>query len=82
MLGFGKVTCSFCGTRVRRRDARKAQEKRGDYVCETCYALWDKSGRTCAACNTRVSGMQDLGLFVAQKGLGHADCGGVRVLRA
>jgi hypothetical protein len=28
-----------------------------------------------------VRGMQDIGFFADRQGLGHADCGGVRVLR-
>jgi hypothetical protein len=82
MLGFGTVTCAFCSSRVRRRAARRTQNDRSDYVCEACYERWDSSGRKCAACDTRVSGMQDIGLFAVQKALGHADCGGVRILRA
>jgi len=30
----------------------------------------------------RLRGIQDVGLFVDRKGLGHADCGSARVLRA
>jgi len=82
MFGLGKVTCAFCGGRVRRRTARRTQLDRSEYVCEGCYARWDTNGRKCAACNTRVSGMQDIGMFTADKKLGHADCGGVRILRA
>ena len=82
MLGFGKVTCAFCSTRVSRRGARRTQVDRSEYVCDGCYARWDSSGRKCVACDTRVSGMQDIGMFTAQKMLGHADCGGVRILRA
>ena len=82
MLGFGKVTCAFCSTRVSRRSARRTQMDRSEYVCDGCYARWDSSGRKCSACETRVSGMQDIGMFTAQKALGHADCGGVRILRA
>ena len=29
MFGLGKVTCSFCATRGRRRDARKARDGNG-----------------------------------------------------
>ena len=82
MLGFGKVTCSLCRARVSRRDARKAQAEKAEYVCGSCYARWDKARRKCAACDTPVRGMQDVGIFTDRKGLGHADCGGVRVLRA
>ena len=82
MWMFGKVTCLFCQTRVSRREARKGQDTNGAYVCGSCYARWDTAGRRCAACNTQVRGMQDVGLFIDRKGLGHADCGGVRVLRA
>jgi len=82
MFGLGKVTCSFCTTRGSRRDARKALDANGLYVCGVCYGRWDKAGRKCAACDTQVRGMQDSGMFADRKGLGHADCGGLRVLRA
>lgn len=82
MFGLGKVTCLFCSARVRRRDARRAQDAKAAFVCGECYAQWDRSGRKCPACDTQVRGMQDVGLFADRKGFGHADCGGVRVLRA
>jgi hypothetical protein len=82
MLGFGRVICLFCGTRVRRRDARRTQTAARAFVCEACWAAWDKAGRKCTACETPVRGMQDVGLFRERKALGHADCGGARVLRA
>ena len=81
MLGLGKVTCELCTTRVSRRDARRGQDSRGACVCGGCYAGWEKSGRTCVKCDTRVVGMQDVGIFFERKGLGHADCGGARLLR-
>lgn len=82
MFGLGKVTCSFCATRGSRRDARKALDANGLYVCGVCYGRWDKGGRKCAACDIQVRGMQDIGMLAERKGLGHADCGGLRVLRA
>ncbi len=82
MLGFGKVTCGFCKTPVRRRDARKAQDGSKACVCDRCYAAWETSGRKCPACNTPVHGMQDVGLMSNRSSLGHADCGGARLLRA
>jgi predicted amidophosphoribosyltransferase len=82
MLGFGRVTCLFCGTRVRRREARRAQDASRAAVCSGCWTKWDTSGRKCSACATPVRGMQDVGMFTDRKGLGHADCGGARVLRA
>jgi hypothetical protein len=82
MLGIGRVTCVVCKARVRRREARKAQDGSGAHVCGACYAQWDTGGRKCAACNTSVKGIQDVGLLVSGQGLGHADCGGVRILRA
>jgi hypothetical protein len=81
-LSLGKVTCLFCQARVRRREARRAQPTKGAYVCGGCYARWDKAGRRCVACDTAVRGVQDVGLFADRKAFGHADCGGVRVLRA
>jgi hypothetical protein len=82
MLGFGRVTCLFCGTRVSRRDARRTQNAARAFVCGACWAQWDKTGRKCTACDTPVRGMQDVGLFSDRKALGHADCGGARVVRA
>jgi hypothetical protein len=82
MFGLGKVTCSFCNARGRRRDARKALDAKGVFVCASCYAAWEKSGRKCIACDTPVRGLQDVGLFTDRKNLGHTDCGGFRVLRA
>lgn len=82
MFGLGKVTCALCGTRASRREARKAQDPSGACVCGACYGAWEGSGRRCVACDTAVRGMQDIGLFPDRKGLGHADCGGARVLRA
>lgn len=80
MFGLGKVTCSCCNSRVRRRQARKGQDAQGAYVCANCYTRWETTGRKCTACATQVRGLQDVGLFVDRRGLGHADCGGVRVL--
>ncbi len=82
MFHFGKVTCVCCGGRVPRREARRAQDATGACVCAACYAAWDRSGRRCVACGIPVRGIQDVGLFADRKGLGHADCGSARVLRA
>lgn len=80
LLGFRKVTCSCCASRVRRRQARRGVDGGNAYVCGGCYSRWEQTGRKCTACDTQVRGLQDVGLFVDKKGLGHADCGGVRVL--
>ena len=82
MLGLGKVTCDLCQERVSKRKARRGQDPRRACVCDSCYAGWEKSGRSCAKCTTRVAGMQDVGIFADPKGLGHSDCGGARLLRA
>lgn len=82
MFGLGKVTCGLCRMRVRRRDARKAQDGSGVCVCDRCYAEWEKTGQKCAACNGAVRGIQEVGLFSDRSALGHADCGGARLRRA
>ncbi len=82
MFGLGKVTCELCKARVSKREARRGQDARRASVCGGCYAGWEKAGRNCAKCGTRVVGMQDVGIFVEGSGLGHADCGGARLLRA
>ena len=80
VLGFYRVTCSCCASRVLRRHARKGMNGGNAYVCTSCYARWEQTGRKCTACDAPVRGLQDVGLFVDRKALGHADCGGVRVL--
>lgn len=82
MFGFGRVTCSFCNGGARRRDARKALGAKGVFVCASCYGRWEEAGRKCVACDSPVRGIHDVGLFPDKKNLGHADCGGLRVLRA
>jgi hypothetical protein len=82
MLGLGKVMCVCCGQRARRREARRAQDATRACVCGACFAEWDQRGRQCVACGAIVRGTQTVGLFADRRGLGHADCGGARVLRA
>ena len=82
MFGLGKVTCALCKMAVRRRDARKAQDRSGLCVCDRCYADWEKRDRKCAACNNAVRGLENAGLFSDRRRLGHAECGGARLLRA
>jgi hypothetical protein len=82
MFRFGKVTCELCKSRVPKRHARRGQDAQGACVCGACYAQWEKAGRKCVECGTSVRGMQDVGIIVARKGLGHSDCGGARLLFA
>jgi hypothetical protein len=82
MFGFGKVTCELCRSRASKRQARRGQDAHGARVCGACYTQWDKAGRKCVECGTPVRGLQDVGIFVARKGLGHSDCGGARLLYA
>jgi hypothetical protein len=82
MFGLGKVTCEFCKLRVPRRQAPRGQDARRASVCDKCYGAWEKSGKKCGECKTDVRGMQDVGIFSDARRLGHADCGGARLLRA
>lgn len=82
MFGLGKITCGSCKTQVRRREARKAQDGSRACICDRCYGEWEKTGRKCATCNDPVRGIQEVGLFRDRSALGHADCGGARLLRA
>lgn len=75
MFRFGKVTCELRKSRVPKRHARRGQDSQGACVCGACYAQWEKAGRKCVECGTSVRGMQDVGIIVACKGLGHSDCG-------
>jgi hypothetical protein len=49
------------------------------FVCGDCYQRWVSTGRKCTACETPVTGAQEVGAFVEQRTLGHADCGGLRL---
>jgi hypothetical protein len=82
MFGLGKVTCALCQSRAPKRDARRGQDAQGACVCGACYTQWEKTGRKCVECGTAVRGMQDVGIIVARKGIGHSDCGGARLLYA
>jgi len=84
MFGLGKKICVFCGQRVSAKQALHAPVRANGFVCRlfacrTSYEQWERSGRTCVECRTRVVGMQDVGAFFEQRALGHADCGGARL---
>lgn len=79
MLGFGKKTCALCGGQVPARKAWRAPDRTDGFVCPGCYEAWERAGRRCVECQTRVLGLQDLGAFFERRALGHADCGGVRL---
>jgi len=79
MFGLGKKICAFCGQPVPAKRALRAPDRTNGFVCRTCYEQWERSGRTCVECRTRVVGMQDVGAFFEQRALGHADCGGARL---
>jgi hypothetical protein len=79
MLGLFKKTCMFCdGTAA--KGFRVPDRKKG-FVCGDCYQRWLSAGRKCTACETPVTGAQEVGAFVEQRTLGHADCGGLRLFR-
>lgn len=79
MFGLGKKICAFCGQPVPAKQALRAPDRANGFVCRTCYEQWERSGRTCVECRTRVVGVQDVGAFFEQRALGHADCGGARL---
>jgi len=79
MFGLGKKICAFCGQRVSAKQTMRAPDRANGFVCRTCCEQWERSGRQCVECRTRVAGMQDVGAFFERAALGHADCGGVRL---
>jgi hypothetical protein len=82
MFGFGKVTCLFCDRRVPAKESLRGRDSKDVAVCVTCYEKWERDGRTCIACRAPVHGPQDFGAFFKPRpSFGHADCGGVRVIR-
>lgn len=81
MFGLGGRSCRICG-REARKGAFRVPGHRGAFVCGLCYGAWEHSGRTCAKCGTVVHGPQEVGAFLEQRTLGHADCGGLRMFAA
>lgn len=79
MFFLGKKICAFCGEGVPAKHALRAPAHANGFVCRTCYEQWERSGRMCVECRTRVVGIQDVGAFFEQRALGHADCGGARL---
>ena len=82
MLGFGKVTCSFCDGRVSSKAALRARDWRDIVICTGCYEGWANGGRTCIQCGATVQDGQMPSAFLKpRRAFGHADCGGLRLLR-
>jgi hypothetical protein len=82
MLGFGTVTCSFCDGRISPWDALRARDWRDIVICTTCYANWASAGRTCVECGAAVDDAQTTSAFLKpRRAFGHADCGGLRLIR-
>ena len=77
MLTLFNKTCLFCNG-VATKGLRVPGRLKG-FVCGECYQHWVSTGRKCAACGTPVNGMQEVGAFIEQRLLGHADCGGLRL---
>jgi hypothetical protein len=77
MLALFKKTCMFCNG-VAAKGFRVPDRLKG-FVCGQCHQRWVSTGRKCAICGTPVSGVQEVGAFVEQRMLGHADCGGLRL---
>ena len=82
MFGWGKTVCIFCDRRVSVKDVIRLRDWKDLAVCTSCYASWEGAGRKCAACGTVVHGIQDVSAFEKPKRtFGHADCGGMRLVR-
>jgi hypothetical protein len=82
MLGLRQVTCWFCDDHVAPKDAMRARDWRDIAICAACYASWASAGRTCVQCGKTVEGGQAPSAFLKPRpAFGHADCGGLRLLR-
>jgi tRNA(Ile2) C34 agmatinyltransferase TiaS len=77
MFGLFRKSCAFCGGAASK--GFRVPDLTKGFVCEACYRHWESAGRRCNACQTSVNGMQEVGAFVEQRTLGHADCGGLRL---
>jgi hypothetical protein len=67
----------FCGSAAAK--GFRVPDRLKGFGCWDCYQGWVSAGRACTACPTSVSGIQEVGAFVEERTLGHADCGGLRL---
>jgi hypothetical protein len=81
MFGLGKIACVLCDRPVPKKEAFRLRDRNDTAVCAACRERWDREGRTCAACQTAVHGMQDVGVFLDRYTFGHADCGALQLRR-
>jgi hypothetical protein len=77
MLGIWKKRCTLCGAVATK--GFRAPDRLNGFVCKSCYERWESDGRKCAACETSVRGVQEVGAFFEQRALGHADCGALKL---
>lgn len=48
-------------------------------ICLACLEAWRETGSTCTICQRQVRADQEIGYFPEQKGIGHYDCGAIRI---
>jgi hypothetical protein len=78
MLGFWRKSSAFCGATAKKRF--RTPDRVNGFVCRACFERWNGDGRRCVACGSPVNGTQEVGAFYDQRSLGHADCGGLKLL--
>ncbi len=80
MFSWGKATCVFCDRRVPKAEVIPLRDWKDMAICKTCFAAWERAGRTCGQCGSVVNGRQEVSAFDKPKRtFGHADCGGMRL---
>src|SRR3989442_13603004 len=82
MVGVWKETCVMEVDLMVRMVFLRALERMDVAICVGCYESWERAGRKCGACGTVVKGPQEVSAFdKPRRTFGHADCGGMRLVR-
>jgi hypothetical protein len=77
MFRIRRVVCVLCRDRASGGEAIRGCAATGVMVCRACYEEWERAGRYCAGCRTRVGADQEVGVFMDREGFGHAECGAI-----
>ncbi len=73
------VVCHLCHTARLRSETKPGPSDLDVAVCTDCIERWNTAGRQCVKCGEPVPSGEDVGCLPGAGGLGHVDCGGVRL---
>jgi predicted amidophosphoribosyltransferase len=72
----GRFRCSKCeAVRETSQRALRSPVRRHLGVCRDCLTKWERTGRRCGRCWSRVQPAVDMGLLLERGVFAHVDCG-------